>query len=81
MMLHLRRHPLFEYIPTQALLDDKDPVLHAAMTSTEEGKKVARNQGEKWAGCFRRIEPPGRVTPSGGEDGLSVGRKIVRREA
>lgn len=58
MMHHLNKHPLFEYIPTQELLDANDPVLAASMTATEEGQKVARNGGSKWAGCFRRIEDP-----------------------
>jgi tRNA (guanine-N7-)-methyltransferase len=58
MMHHLHLHPLFEYIPTEDLLAANDPVLLAAMTSTEEGMKVERNKGSKWAGCFRRIEDP-----------------------
>jgi len=53
---HLHAHPLFEHIPTQELLDD--PVLQAARTSTEEGKKVERNHGDKWVACFRRTEDP-----------------------
>lgn len=62
MMHHLQKHPLFEYIPTQELLDAKDPVLEASMTATEEGQKVARNKGSKYAGCFRRKEDPEMVT-------------------
>ncbi len=50
---HLHKHPLFEYIPTDELAHD--PVLEAARTSTEEGKKVERNEGEKWVACFRRV--------------------------
>jgi tRNA (guanine-N7-)-methyltransferase len=61
MMNHLSRHPLFTYIPTQELLDADDPVLKASMTATEEGKKVERNKGDKYAGCFRRKEDPERV--------------------
>jgi tRNA (guanine-N7-)-methyltransferase len=26
--------------------------------STEEGKKVERNKGDKWVACFRRKEDP-----------------------
>jgi tRNA (guanine-N7-)-methyltransferase len=58
MMHHLNLHPSFEYIPTEHLLAADDPVLKSAMTSTEEGIKVARNKGSKWAGCFRRLEDP-----------------------
>jgi tRNA (guanine-N7-)-methyltransferase len=54
MAAHLKIHPLFEYIPTEELADD--PILEAARTSTEEGKKVERNRGDKWVACFRRIE-------------------------
>jgi hypothetical protein len=43
-------------VPTEQLLEANDPVLHSAMTSTEEGIKVERNKGQKWAGCFRRKE-------------------------
>jgi tRNA (guanine-N7-)-methyltransferase len=53
---HLKIHPLFEPIPNEQLVDD--PVLEAARTSTEEGKKVERNQGDKWVACFRRKEDP-----------------------
>jgi len=81
MMHHLNLHPLFEYIPTEELLAAKDPVLLAAMTSTEEGMKVERNKGSKWAGCFRRIEDPSEKQV--GEDDLivkpKIARKVVRR--
>ncbi|KAK1924620.1 putative tRNA (guanine-N(7)-)-methyltransferase [Papiliotrema laurentii] len=53
---HLHAHPLFEYIPTETLADD--PILLAARTATEEGKKVERNKGDKWVACFRRREDP-----------------------
>lgn len=53
---HLHAHPLFEYIPTEELKDDA--VLLAARTSTEEGKKVERNKGDKWVACFRRRDDP-----------------------
>jgi len=55
---HLHAHPLFEYIPTEELSDD--PILLAARTSTEEGKKVERNKGDKWVACFRRRDDPPR---------------------
>jgi tRNA (guanine-N7-)-methyltransferase len=53
---HLRKHPLFEYIPTAELEDD--PILLAAKTATEEGRKVERNGGDKWVSCFRRLPDP-----------------------
>ena len=53
---HLHAHPLFEYIPTAELVDDA--VLEAARTTTEEGRKVERNNGDKWIACFRRVEDP-----------------------
>jgi len=81
MMHHLNLHPLFEYIPTEELLAAKDPVLLAAMTSTEEGMKVERNKGSKWAGCFRRIEDP--LEKQVGDEDLAVkpkaARKVIRR--
>lgn len=56
MASHLRKHPLFEYIPTEELADD--PIVLAARTSTEEGIKVERNRGDKWVACFRRLPDP-----------------------
>jgi tRNA (guanine-N7-)-methyltransferase len=56
MAAHLKIHPLFDYIPTEELADD--PILEAARMSTEEGKKVERNKGDKWVACFRRKEDP-----------------------
>jgi len=53
---HLRKHPLFEYIPTEQL--ENDPILLAAKTATEEGRKVERNGGDKWVSCFRRLPDP-----------------------
>ncbi|KAH9945494.1 putative methyltransferase-domain-containing protein [Epithele typhae] len=50
--------PLFEPVSEQALRDEgKGPIVDAVYSSTEEGKKVERNEGEKWLACFRRIEP------------------------
>lgn len=76
MMHHLNLHPLFEYIPTEQLLAADDPVLRSAMTSTEEGIKVERNKGSKWAGCFRRKEDP--VVAEVTEKPV-VKRRVVRR--
>ncbi|KDQ13454.1 hypothetical protein BOTBODRAFT_55998 [Botryobasidium botryosum FD-172 SS1] len=53
---HLSAFPLFELIPSDDLRDD--PVVEQIKTSTEEGKKVERNGGEKWVACFRRLDDP-----------------------
>lgn len=57
MKAHLESFPLFEPVSEEALrAEGKGPILDAVYSSTEEGKKVERNQGEKWLACFRRIE-------------------------
>jgi tRNA (guanine-N7-)-methyltransferase len=53
MVKHLDEHPLFEKL-TQAEMDS-DPVVTLIMQSTEEGQKVARNQGDKYPAVYRRI--------------------------
>ena len=35
-----------------------DPVVEKIYDSTEEGKKVARNKGDKFFAAFRRVEDP-----------------------
>jgi len=37
-------------------VQDSDPVAVQIRESTEEGKKVSRNHGNKWEAVFRRIE-------------------------
>jgi len=49
-------HPLFERVPAEELKDD--PCYHATFHTTEEGKKVARNDGDKHPAVFRRIKHP-----------------------
>jgi len=56
MVEHLTAFPLFERVPDEAL--QGDPVFDAIITSTEEGKKVERNQGSKWPAVFRRVDDP-----------------------
>ena len=57
MRTHLEAFPLFEYVSEEDLRQEgKGPILDAVYTSTEEGKKVERNKGDKWLACFRRIE-------------------------
>ncbi|KAF9516909.1 hypothetical protein BS47DRAFT_1436689 [Hydnum rufescens UP504] len=58
MVHHLTAFPLFERIPNEEL--DGDPVVEQVKTSTEEGKKVQRNNGDKFLACFRRLEDPKR---------------------
>ncbi|KAJ1667126.1 tRNA (guanine-N(7)-)-methyltransferase (tRNA(m7G46)-methyltransferase) [Coemansia sp. RSA 1813] len=53
---HLDAFPLFERIPDAEL--ENDPAIPCVVNSTEEGKKVARNKGEKHLACYRRIEDP-----------------------
>eukprot|EP01135_Chromosphaera_perkinsii_P003634 Nk52_evm13s250 gene=Nk52_evmTU13s250 len=54
MVKHLTEHPLFERIPESET--DKDICAQKVFESTEEGKKVTRNEGSKYLACFRRIE-------------------------
>ncbi|KAI0076486.1 putative methyltransferase, partial [Panus rudis PR-1116 ss-1] len=59
MKTHLESFPLFEPVSEEDLrAEGKGPIVDAVYTSTEEGKKVERNQGEKWLACFKRIEVP-----------------------
>ncbi|KAJ3756162.1 putative methyltransferase [Lentinula raphanica] len=59
MRTHLENFPLFEPVSEEELrAEGKGEVVDAVYTSTEEGKKVERNNGEKWLACFRRIEVP-----------------------
>lgn len=37
------------------LLQEEDPVVEKITNSTEEGKKVTRNNGAKYPAVFRRI--------------------------
>ncbi|TFY59431.1 hypothetical protein EVJ58_g5789 [Rhodofomes roseus] len=57
MKTHLEDFPLFQYVSEEDLRGEgKGPILDAVYASTEEGKKVERNKGDKWLACFRRIE-------------------------
>lgn len=48
----LNAHPLFEKVD----VDHQDPVIRAVCESTEEGKKVERNSGDKFWAVYRRKE-------------------------
>jgi tRNA (guanine-N7-)-methyltransferase len=54
MVIHIAQHPLFEQIPEAEL--ESDMVVKEIYNSTEEGKKVERNSGDKFLAVFRRIE-------------------------
>lgn len=57
MKAHLDDFPLFQPVDEETLrAEGKGPIVDAVYTSTEEGKKVERNKGEKWLACYRRIE-------------------------
>ncbi|EIW84142.1 putative methyltransferase [Coniophora puteana RWD-64-598 SS2] len=57
MKAHLEAFPLFESVDEETLRQEgRGPIIDAVYTSTEEGKKVERNAGEKWLACFRRVE-------------------------
>ncbi|KAK7223501.1 hypothetical protein V2G26_011504 [Clonostachys chloroleuca] len=56
MVEHLDAHPLFERIPEEE--QEKDECVQVMRTETEEGKKVARNKGDKFVALFRRLEDP-----------------------
>ncbi|KAJ1920395.1 tRNA (guanine-N(7)-)-methyltransferase (tRNA(m7G46)-methyltransferase) [Mycoemilia scoparia] len=56
MKKHLDDHPLFERIPDEELAND--PCIPCVCNSTEEGKKVTRNKGDKYLACYRRIKDP-----------------------
>lgn len=53
MVKHLDEHPCFERIPDVEL--ENDEILHCVLNKTEEGQKVARNNGDKFPAVYRRI--------------------------
>ncbi len=54
MVEKLDAHPLFERILNEEL--GEDPVCKCVMEKTEEGIKVARNNGDKYLAVYRRLE-------------------------
>ncbi|CAL1541332.1 unnamed protein product [Lymnaea stagnalis] len=54
MVDHFTEFPLFKRVSDEELKEDI--VVEKIYNSTEEGKKVTRNKGEKWLAVFRRIE-------------------------
>lgn len=58
---HFAQHPLFREDPDK----DQDPVLPLLFESTEEGKKVTRMGGQKFAAVFVRIQDPRNASADG----------------
>jgi len=56
MVAHFDEHPLWQRMLDAELVGDV--AVESMMADTEEGKKVARNGGEKWVACFRRRQDP-----------------------
>lgn len=56
MVKHLDNFPLFARIPDEEL--SGDPCVDAVTYSTEEGRKVERNAGDKFFAAFRRLPDP-----------------------
>ncbi|XP_075447717.1 tRNA (guanine-N(7)-)-methyltransferase isoform X2 [Ascaphus truei] len=54
MVKHFTEHPLFERVPKEKLADDV--IVDKLGTSTEEGKKVQRNNGQNFLAVFCRVE-------------------------
>ena len=52
MVKHLDDHPLFKKLDMDDLKDD--PCISCVMEDTEEGKKVARNKGDKYLACYAK---------------------------
>lgn len=53
MVKHLEEHPLFQRLSKE--WEESDNCVKIMTHETEEGKKVARNNGSKYIACFRRI--------------------------
>ncbi len=56
MVKHLDAHPLFERLDKD--WEEKDDCVKIMTVSTEEGKKVSRNKGNKYIACYRRVADP-----------------------
>ncbi|KAF9681397.1 hypothetical protein SADUNF_Sadunf06G0221700 [Salix dunnii] len=51
----LDNHPMFEALTEEEL--EADPAVKLLSTATEEGQKVARNEGQTFQAVYRRIAP------------------------
>ncbi|MCJ1401143.1 tRNA (guanine-N(7)-)-methyltransferase (tRNA(m7G46)-methyltransferase) [Xylographa trunciseda] len=56
MVEHLEGHQSFERVNGEE--QEKDVCVSVMKVGTEEGKKVERNNGEKFVACFRRLQDP-----------------------
>nr|CAH7724371.1 unnamed protein product [Callosobruchus chinensis] len=56
MVQHFSEHPLFQKLSENDL--KADPIIEKLYSSTEEGQKVSRNNGDKFLAVFQRIEDP-----------------------
>lgn len=56
MVQHLEAHASFERVPKEE--EEKDECVKVMLEETEEGKKVSRNQGQKFVALYRRLEDP-----------------------
>lgn len=56
MVRHFDAHPSFERVASEE--EQADPCVEVMMKETEEGKKVERNQGQKFVALYRRLEDP-----------------------
>lgn len=54
MVEKLDAHPLFERIPNDQI--SSDPVVKCVLEKTEEGIKVARNNGDKFLAVYKRLD-------------------------
>ncbi|KAH3680239.1 hypothetical protein WICMUC_000420 [Wickerhamomyces mucosus] len=56
MVKHLDQHPLFERL--DEVFEKNDKCVEIMTYSTEEGKKVERNKGQKYIKCYKRLPNP-----------------------
>jgi len=56
MVENLTNHPLFRRLDEAEV--SADNVVEKLYESSEEGQKVSRIQGEKWAAVFERVKDP-----------------------
>ncbi|KAJ1564144.1 tRNA (guanine-N(7)-)-methyltransferase (tRNA(m7G46)-methyltransferase), partial [Cladochytrium tenue] len=68
MVRHLDAHPLFRRVPEEDM--QADPCVAAVRDRTEEGIKVARNGGDKFLACYRRIPDQDAAAEFPGWDGF-----------
>ena len=58
MQHHISKSNLKQFYTFIYCLQDDDPITDKLFDSSEEGKKVTRNNGEKYLSFFRRINAP-----------------------